>query len=68
MFRKDMPYQIDLNNQPTKYTLEVHNLKISSLSIEDCGVYYCAAALSSVVHREAQAIGQGITLTVIGEK
>ncbi|KAI7803599.1 uncharacterized protein si:ch211-139g16.8 isoform X1 [Triplophysa rosa] len=64
VFRKDMHYQIDLNNQPTKYTLEGHSLKISSLSIKDCGVYYCAAALSNEMHSGAQAIGQGITLKV----
>ncbi|XP_056609517.1 uncharacterized protein si:ch211-139g16.8 [Triplophysa dalaica] len=64
VFRKDMPYQIDLNNQPTKYTLEGHSLKISYLSTKDCGVYYCAAALSNVVGMGAQAIGPGTTLQV----
>lgn len=68
VFHKDIHYQIDLKNQPTKYTLEGHNLKINSLSINDFGVYYCAAALSNVAHRGAQAIGQGITLKVTGEK
>lgn len=68
VFRKDMHYQIDLNNQPTKYTLEGHSLKISSLSTKDCGVYYCAAALSNVVDMGAQAIGPGITLQVTGER
>ncbi|XP_057202968.1 uncharacterized protein si:ch211-139g16.8 isoform X2 [Triplophysa rosa] len=33
-------------------------------SCPDCGVYYCAAALSNEMHSGAQAIGQGITLKV----
>ncbi|XP_051572878.1 uncharacterized protein LOC127451883 isoform X2 [Myxocyprinus asiaticus] len=64
VFRKDSHYQIDLMSQSVKYTLEDQNLKINSLSTQDCGVYYCAAALHDVAHNGAQAIGQGTTLKV----
>ncbi|XDV13672.1 hypothetical protein PO909_002039 [Leuciscus waleckii] len=64
VFRKDFHYQIDLSGQPQKYQLEHHDLEISSLSKADCGVYYCAAALLTMVHSRAQAIGQGTTLKV----
>ncbi|XP_067284914.1 immunoglobulin superfamily member 6 isoform X2 [Pseudorasbora parva] len=64
VFRKDFHYQIDVSSQPQKYNLEQHDLKISSLSKADCGVYYCAAALPDETHSGAQAIGQGTTLKV----
>ncbi|XP_056089942.1 uncharacterized protein si:ch211-139g16.8 [Rhinichthys klamathensis goyatoka] len=64
VFRKDFHYQIDLSSQQLKYKLEHHDLKISSLSKADCGVYYCAAALLAGTHSGAQAIGQGTTLKV----
>lgn len=67
VFRKDVHYQIDLSSQPLKYKLEHHDLEISSLSKADCGVYYCAAALLTVTHSGAQAIGQGTTLKVSGK-
>jgi len=67
VFRKDFHYQIDLSSQQLKYKLEHHDLKISSLSKADCGVYYCAAALLEVTHSGAQAIGQGTTLKVSGK-
>lgn len=68
VFHKDLRYQIDWINQPAKYMLEDQNLKINSLSKNDCGVYYCAAALRYEAHSGAQAIGQGSTLKVTGEK
>ncbi|XP_077069921.1 uncharacterized protein LOC143722398 isoform X2 [Siphateles boraxobius] len=64
VFRKDFHYKIDLSSQPLKYKQEHHDLKISSLSKADCGVYYCAAALLTETHSGAQAIGQGTTLKV----
>lgn len=67
VFRKDYHYQIDVSSQPLKYKLDHHDLEISSLSKTDCGVYYCAAALLTVAHSGAQAIGQGTTLKVSGK-
>ncbi|XP_051988393.1 immunoglobulin superfamily member 6 [Xyrauchen texanus] len=64
VFRKDSQHQLDLTNHSVKYTLEDQNLKINSLSTQDCGVYYCAAALLDVAHNGAQAIGKGTTLKV----
>ncbi|KAK9978338.1 hypothetical protein ABG768_020093 [Culter alburnus] len=64
VFRKDYHYQIDVSSQPLKYKLDHHDLEISSLSKTDCGVYYCAAALLTLAHSGAQAIGQGTTLKV----
>ncbi|KAK7174313.1 hypothetical protein R3I93_001504 [Phoxinus phoxinus] len=63
VFRNDSHHQIDLPSQSLKYELEHLDLKISSLSKADCGVYYCAAALE-VTHSGAQAIGQGTPLKV----
>ncbi|KAK2915953.1 hypothetical protein QQF64_024357 [Cirrhinus molitorella] len=58
VFRKNDHYQLDLKNNSSK------DLKISSLSQADSGVYYCAAALLDVAQDGAQAIGEGTTLKV----
>ncbi|XP_065133649.2 immunoglobulin superfamily member 6 [Paramisgurnus dabryanus] len=64
MFHKDRHYQIDWNKQPDKYMLEDQNLNINFVSKNDCGVYYCAAALGNEAKSGAQAFGQGSTLIV----
>lgn len=64
VFRRDSHYQLDLQSHSLRYTLEQQDLRISSLSEADSGVYYCAAALLDVAHSGAQAIGQGTTLKV----
>ncbi|XP_073689686.1 uncharacterized protein [Garra rufa] len=60
VFRKNFHYQLDLKNN----SLKNQDLKISSLSKADSGVYYCAADLLDVAHNGAQAIGQGTILKV----
>ncbi|XP_073800381.1 immunoglobulin superfamily member 6 isoform X2 [Danio rerio] len=64
VFKKDSHYQINLIIQPQKFTLHQGDLTIQSLSKADCGVYYCAAALSGHTNEGAQAIGKGTTLKV----
>ncbi|XP_043089754.1 immunoglobulin superfamily member 6 isoform X2 [Puntigrus tetrazona] len=64
VFKKDSHYQLDLRSPSGRYTLGHEGLTISSLSEEDSGVYYCAAALLSLAQSGAQAIGQGTALKV----
>ncbi|XP_050956550.1 immunoglobulin superfamily member 6 [Labeo rohita] len=60
VFRKDNHSLLDSKTSSS----EDLDLKISSLSLADSGVYYCAAALLKVANSGAQEIGQGTILKV----
>ncbi|MCI4385147.1 hypothetical protein PGIGA_G00046930 [Pangasianodon gigas] len=64
VFKKDSSYQLDINNRPTKYTLQDADLQISWLSHSDDGVYHCAVSDRGSTDSGAQAIGTGTTLTL----
>ncbi|XP_049925700.1 immunoglobulin superfamily member 6 [Epinephelus moara] len=63
VFKENVHFCLNLNN-PAKYSLNEASLHITSLQVNDSGIYHCAAALNGSSASGAQHVGMGTTLVV----
>lgn len=67
-FKENSHIRLKLGKHVDKYKLDGASLQISSLHVNDSGIYHCAAVLQGKPGRGMQHVGPGTTLIVKGEK
>lgn len=67
-FKETYHIRLNLRENPDKYRLNGAELHISSLQVNDSGIYHCAAVSQGEPGRGRQHVGHGTTLIVKGER
>lgn len=67
-FKEKYHIRLKLREGLDKYRLNGAHLRISSLQVNDSGIYHCAAVSQGKLGRGTQHVGPGTTLIVKGER
>lgn len=67
VFKEHSHHHLNLSVSRSKYTLVGASLHISPLTVNDSGIYHCAAVHAGKPAKGAQHVGLGTTLAVTGE-
>lgn len=67
-FKENSHIRLNLTKDPDKYKLDGASLHITSLQVNDSGIYHCAAAMQEEPGQGTQHVGPGMTLVVKGER
>nr|XP_020475499.1 immunoglobulin superfamily member 6 [Monopterus albus] len=66
VFKENSHSRLNLQSNPSKYSLHRGFLHVESLNANDSGIYYCAAVWPGKLGHGAQYVGLGTTLVVRG--
>ncbi|KAK2833480.1 hypothetical protein Q5P01_017369 [Channa striata] len=67
VFKENIRHPFEVSRSSHKFNLEKASLHITSVNVNDSGIYYCAAEWSGEPTRGKQRVGQGTTLLVVAQ-